>query len=58
MELDLKGGHMRVTIAQLNPVVGDVQGNLDRLRRMVRRSAETSRTWWFSPSFSSWDTSA
>ena len=31
---------MKITIAQLNPVVGDVTGNLEKLAEAVRRAPE------------------
>jgi hypothetical protein len=44
---------IRIAVAQLNPTVGDIAGNLAKAREARADAPATARIWCFSPNCSS-----
>ena len=44
---------MRVTMAQINPTVGDLEGNFRLIARAVAQAIRTAVIWWYSPNWPS-----
>ena len=45
----------RLALAQINPTVGDLSGNADKIIRFVKQAKKTGRTLWYFPSLRSRD---